>query len=1676
MNLYEAAQQVAAANDIPTNYVYAQWLLESDHGRAPLAVKDNNYGGVTSTSGGYMHFDSMEEWADYMTWFLGRFGIQGSRNTEDYVQRLYANEYFTGDENTKANYISTLGALVEELDGGQYDNEPSIEAFGGRGTGSTPAGQEAAPAKTWTEDDGYPSDDLDYSVLTSNHPGDNYTTAIYADENSVGLQPHTMHGLNKIGHYLNDMYGVMTVVTGGAERWTHQGGTHSHHTGDKADIVAQGVTPDTAAGQDLVRYCHENGWSINYEDANSPNAHWDIDFTGSDGRDPQASDNNNAAPQGYTGGFLSAIEPVYAKDTSYAFYGDLNPAQVTFSAPQPQQEHWGYLEGIAKNFWDSSTTTGFADAMQALWGGLAHSSKWWFQQKDPVTKEDVDYVKAALAGDSEAQTHVLLMGRDSEEIRWLVNQKLIDKKRRQLIDDWKERNDGVISKTLMGAAGLTGYLADPLMLIPLGEAAAGIKIIGRLGTAIRDVGKAREIAAVTAKATYELAKTSAPLGGSSIANDYLRQTFGGRNVNYVHDALLAMGAGLALGALGAGSKALLQRGKPLSAKIAAEAEKAETQALMEAADLDPRLIHSETIGKMREAHDPSFGKLVNSPLYSKLEQKGRVIAAPYEKARAIIAEASGKELPKTAKAFYVPNEDYAVLITDHIKNPAQDTERLLAHEIGVHAGLYDTLGGKDYGALMKEVQRLSNKDGHIFNQIRRAHDTYDPEEIFAHAVEEGALPNRLMATLQGMVNKALRREGYTLKATEEDIMNLLKQQAENERSLFRGFHFNEDGTTAFAGVKFSQDNLLNPQLWADYVTLEGEVSKLTQEAIPEGLKSAARFADQGYVGLMLNSPSNTARKYAPLLFRDTRGRGIGHVKALPAEDQKERIIRQLAVPFLKMADERMNWITSTGNRLPTRAKQLAFDRMVLRAYNAKYAGHTAAPLGDIPEQVTRAVEHLHEYRQMQIALGKKSAQDVGAATDDLIDKYWYEVDDELWRVTDNDLRARFLAHYNKPEEAAADLAEYYRTFAKRDIIRAKLERQIDIQNAHIAEKNIQNAKKGLPPIPLKPKNVTARDVEDWLEDAIPAAVQHALYTDLDPIAAQNIGALGHLNFLQKRIPMDTGGVMVMNKGTQNAFEFSFDNNIRNFDLDVIMQKNMQRFAGEIAAKNVFHTPSGLESFLGNVKKELDLATAHGLKNKDVLNEYTKIQRGIAELRGQRPIEDEIGKAGLVARMGMMLSYVKNGANMGFAQLGELGGSIAYGGASQLFGILPSTRRLMQDIKFGKVEAETIREAEMHLFGESLEAQIFKTNFHDRVVRDALTEKGSLLNQGFISASDALQKLSKVTSTLNMLPKMTDSMYRSMRAQTIADSLSWAFGKTFSKIRNPFSKAKLKGAHVSEKEAEAIKANIRKYATCNAEGKVTKLDLDAWYREDPVSYMKYYGMIQTQAERAIVSGTRLGSKNLWKDTNCITRMLLQFKDYNLRAISGQTLRAMTARDLDDGIAAGMSILTNGAAYALKGYATYQAMKAMGMTDKAEAYYERMFNKEQFLRVAAFRSAILGTPLSFGNDIYEAWTGAPTIRTTVDNSNAPQKDRTAAERLGGIVGQMPAVREMFSLPYATYQALERGADERMNKQDFKSILKLLPIPNFIPFTTYMDKFVNQSSYPDKRPRKAKGDRNK
>lgn len=1641
MTLYESASQVAEAVHVPTSIIYAQFRHESEDGQSPLAREDNNYAGVTDPNGGFMHFDSIEDFTNYMCRFLPKFGVEGIDNPDDYAAQLQSEGYYTADYSEYVGGIKRF--MAQEQTEGEYRGD--------------------------TQEDDVSSTDLDFSVLASNHPGDNYTTALYADENSVGLQPHSIRGLNLIGKHMNDNYGIMTLITGGAERWTHAGGEHSHHTGDKADIVMQGVTPDSQMGQDFISFCHDNGWSCNYENAGTNNAHWDIDFTGHDNRDPQPEEKR----KGFTGSFLTEVlEPGYDKQT----YGRLtgNHDTDTFGegfTPLPSPS--GTASTLLTNFWDSVTESGIAKALEYVWGGIDHSGKWWFEKKDPVTQEDIDYVANALPNDKTAQQFVLLNGRDSEEIRWLVNQQLVEQNRKALVEKWRQENESSIAGALMYAAGGAGYIVDPMNLVPMGSAVKGVQMLGRLGGAIRNVGKAREIAKIAGQAAYTLAKGNAPMGASTTLNDYLKQTYGGEDVNYAFDAAAAMLAGTVLSAAGLGagkafSRLAYGRKGSLTAHVAEVADKAETKAYMDAAGIDTNVIRSETVKEMKKLHDAEYGKKIGSKIYDTLEKNGSVIATTYEKAASLVSRVSGRELPRDAKAFYVPNENYTVLLTDNIKDPAR-VDALLAHELGVHAGLEKSIGTENFTKLMEDVKKYMNKKNHVFNDIRRQYDTQDPEEVFAHAVEDDKLPAGFRNRIGGIINKALGERGSSVTLDKDDVTKLLLSQKREADAQHLGVHYNPDGSTAFAGMRFSRDNLLNPKLFEDLYELDPTITKETQAALgTNGIaQGVGKFLEQGIYGLMANSNSNTARALAGHLFMDARGRGLSKLETLSGEEQKEAIIKRLAVPYLGYADARLAWMNA-NKKIDRRSAQLAFDNMAVRYYNAKYAGNKASALMDVPEEVKKAAEHMRRYREEQIDIGKHSADYFGAKTDNLIEKEWEAVDDELWRQIDDHLRTDFQTHFNSFEDAADHLREYIRAAAKYDTIKEVIKRDVRMENERIKAKNIERTAKGLPEKPLKEMpEPTDQDAKEWLENRLDDEVESILLRDTDEIAPNMIGRVGELNFLKQRIPMDTSLEMKMNAGTPNEFSFSFDNNLRNFDMDAIVQKNMQRFGGEIAFKNVFHTEKEYKEAMEKIENELSKASRLGDANKSVLNEYHEIERSLKELRGCRPREDILTKTTALLRLGLNTSYVKNGANMGFAQLGEIGGAIAYGGLHNLVGFLPSLSKLALRARQGKVSAEEAMEAERFLCGAALEAETHTINFQDRAIHDAFTKDTDRIGGALVRMSDWIHNLGKVTSSLNMLPKMTESMYRHFRTGYIADAVAYAHGfKTFSKWRNPFTEAKLKASNITPEKFDNIMENLRKYTQVDDKGRAIGHDWNAWRENDPQSYFQFYGMTQTHAERAIVSGTRQGNKNLVKANSWLMRVLLQFKDYNLRAISGQTMRALTARDLDDAIAFGMSMATNTAAFMLRAGFKGALMYAAGNVTGANDYLKQQFDEGQLLRVAALRSA-MASPLSFVNDAWEAWSGAPTIRTTVDRSTHAPKDQDAKDKFGNAVAQLPAIQELLAPVTAGIGAAGFMSGEGTQK-DVRRLYNVLPIPRFIPFMTYIDSLVKNSGVPEKRPK--------
>lgn len=1608
MELGEIAYNISQNTGINEQFLLAQLQLESGHGQSALALDDHNYGGITATEDmpravgtNWAHFKSDEDFVSYGSGFYPKFNLVGIEDPDEYIDTLCAEGYFPLEE--REQYRSNFKSLLAENENQSYaNNSEPIE--------------------------------LDYNNLLVNNEDQSVT-------NTVNLRPESKYGLNLLGKFYRDEFGEPLMITGGAETWTHAGGEYSHHTGWKADVWGRNIQGGTVGGNRFEEFCASIGASATWEED-----HWDIDFSGHDTRNPQQG------IQLQFGSFwdYSGMGSTLDNEVGY----QLEPLVDTSSTLHTPS----WWETAIDNFVDSFLDTGFGSFARTIWGQVAHSEG---ADLKPIQQEDIDYVKTALKGDKEAQEFCLLNGIDSENIHWLVEQKLKDKQRRESIEQFKTMNDSLIEKGLVALGGIGGYVADPLNFIPMTSAMK----VGKVVEVLRDLTP--RIDKVKALASFAT-KNGLFAGATTFADDYQKTIVGRKDVDYSADIINAfLVGGISSGLMGAGAYKLGGR----ASKIAQEAEKTENRAVLNIMGANTSKVSSETIGNAMKLHDTNFGSVIKSKVYNALEKNNKIVATSYENARKLIEDASGIVLPKSVKALYVPNEDYTILLTDKVK--PHEVDKLLAHEFGVHGGIKRALGEEGYTSLMDEVTRLSEQEGSIFNKARERAGSYDPEEIFAQAVEDDMLPKGFWSKVKGAVNTALKTQGFKgVKMNMEQIKEIMQKQIESKRNP-SDIYVNEDGSTAFAGMKFSQDNLVNPRRLADVIELEqDDVTKVTQSRLGNwGLQKVGKLMEQGIFGLGINSLSNTFRKYVSRIWEDARGRGLGDVNIMPAETYKQQIVQQLTKPYMDYCSIRQNHVMQdkiNAIRHPETSRR-DFDKMTVDAYNIKYGGNKASAraLSEYPEEVLKAMEKIHDFRTKQIELGKNSSRNIGSNHYNLIDDDWYVVDDELWRVTDRTkvgdvILGNFTntAEKTAKEQAKEFFTDYFMKFAKRDVIKAKILRGIKLTNKTIKTENdklIKEKGKDAELKELKAEVVTDDDVEAYLKKHIPNAVDKLMEGRFDPVMVSNDEAkLGKLSFLQERIPIDTTGILELPTGKQ----FSFDNNLRLYDMDDMVLKNINRFAGECALNTVFKDDRHLRNFLNKVNSQLQTAVANGKMNRGTAtDEYRYLEKSIAEFRGLRAPEhsdETFGRFGALCRIAKNLSYTRNGANMGFNQFGELAGTIAYGGVRQLFHIIPKLGEWIDDLTAGKVDTAMVRSVEDFMFGSNLESKIFTHSWGDKLVRDSLTVD-NIVNNKMKSLADLAHNLGKVTSAINLLPKMTESMLRGMRTGFITDSIREAHGDIVRGIfRNPFSPQKLKACHVTPEQWETIQEKLRQYSTMDNNGKITGLDVDKWFKEDVVSYQKWYNMIQLQAERGMTASNRQGNKNLLKSSNSLWSLFFQFKDYSLRSMNAQTFRAMTARDRDDLYATMLSVATNAGVYMARAGLTYSAYKASGMDEKAEKYKEYMFSNHNLAKAIATRSAMIGTPLSFLSDIEEATIADSSIRTTVDSIKNPRsKDMSAEDVVGNAVGQLPAVKELSTYTLDLANTANHAYNNKFTQRDLDTLTRLVPIPRLWLMTTFMDK---------------------
>ena len=124
---WEAAQESARISGLNAEFIYSQWVHETDGFTSSLCEEYNNLGGVTQTSVNntpqpdgqyyYMQFGSVEEYAEYFGRYLRLYeenGIYEATDIESYAAALKDGGYF-GD--TLENYVAGMTWAYNEAFG-----------------------------------------------------------------------------------------------------------------------------------------------------------------------------------------------------------------------------------------------------------------------------------------------------------------------------------------------------------------------------------------------------------------------------------------------------------------------------------------------------------------------------------------------------------------------------------------------------------------------------------------------------------------------------------------------------------------------------------------------------------------------------------------------------------------------------------------------------------------------------------------------------------------------------------------------------------------------------------------------------------------------------------------------------------------------------------------------------------------------------------------------------------------------------------------------------------------------------------------------------------------------------------------------------------------------------------------------------------------------------------------------------------------------------------------------------------------------------------------------------------------------------------------------------------------------------------------------------------------------
>lgn len=937
-------------------------------------------------------------------------------------------------------------------------------------------------------------------------------------------------------------------------------------------------------------------------------------------------------------------------------------------------------------------------------------------------------------------------------------------------------------------------------------------------------------------------------------------------------------------------------------------------------------------------------------------------------------------------------------------------------------------------------------------------------------------------------------EGDTNRARESadnaqgDLEKMMVRNAQETIQKSEPVQTHPDGSHTINGITYSKNNVNGEgiaqtaedigeidyskehkaQTVFDKVSDRGQSSKVRQGHFGRlGLFMEHGFFNGTIFGIMRNSHSRLMQMLSCILFKDPRMEA-SYIDHLPAESIKQMMYDRWCNQYFAFVDKRMNYIRKNVGFFRGLMRNNCIKKVneqIIDCYNAKARGDTLALKKYSPEiqSLANDLEELNNdiLKQMQARSenlgGKRGLGSLLAQMDT------ENTSREFFRITDYTKLYEWMSrNYDDANDCLADLTEYARRFMDRD---AETKYFIEMKKREFeAKKKNYKGKK-----PLQWSEPTEEEIEEHLEQA----AKNWAYGRIDQNNSKLNFSLDDMNLknpytacadsLKHRLPVDTSGVMKL----KNGVEFSFDKDLRSYDLDNFLPQIMNRLSGEIALRATIGDSKAQQEFYSKIAQEI-------AKNSPVRNgdrELEAMQMGLHKILGigSYNVNEQKGWDAF-SNMWRAYTYSNVGGNMTSAQLGELGGSIGYGGWKVLVNNIPGLRNLGKTLRLGKTGAEIVDNVTRKLWAEEIGIHGWSTsNSTDSKIYGELFDKVSednpvpaMAGRGLDAVNRNIKRAALLTSTINFMPKLTNCMVQSMRNAAIEDSLKWAAGKNMNGwFRRPFSDKKLAAAGIHTKEmAEKVRLATKKYLIDE------RGNLDHWRAEDPATFSKWKQLMDNESMRGIQQQS-IGNMNPFREKH---RLFFQFKDFTMKAMNQQFMRALSSRERDDAMAALYSYMTNTATF----YAWTVAKSYMYYPNdeqKRQKYMEQNGNLRHVLFSGLFRMSMTA-PLSFLADGWEIATGQSMYRTTVDNTRSKaDTDRSWDKIALSAINQVPTAgtaKRLFNMG----QSIKHFATGDAINSDVDRFIQAFPLGSYLAMS-YMGSMIKENAnLPDKRADYTKG----